>query len=144
MQRTTGVMAALLIVGAAASAGDAAAQGTRDIFDRIDRNGDAVISEEEFRNWMAATYGRKDGDANRILTWAELHPDGRPQPADWVDFSLDDVMDAIPVAFAQRDRDGDGKLSRTEMAAAPPGAIVERAAEAEAKAADVSAEQPKE
>lgn len=144
MQRITGLIAALLIVGASAAAGDAAAQGTRDVFDRIDRNGDGVINEEEFRNYMAATYGRKDGDGNRILTWAELHPEGTPQPADWVDFSLDDVMDAIPTAFAQRDRDGDGSLSRAEMAAAPPGALVEKAAEAGAKAADASAEQPKE
>jgi Ca2+-binding EF-hand superfamily protein len=119
-------------------------QSTADVFDRMDRNGDGTISQEEFRNWMAATYGRKDADGNRILTWAELHPDGRPQPADWVDFSLDDVMDAIPVAFAQRDTDGDGKLSRAEMAVAPPGAFVEQAAEADAKTDDPSDEQPKE
>ena len=144
MQRTTWLIAMLMAAVGATAPGESAGQGTRDVFDRIDRNGDGVISEEEFRNYMAATYGRKDVDDNRILSWADLHPDGRPQPADWVDFSLDDVMDAIPTAFAQRDRDGDGKLSRAEMAAAPPGAIVERAAEAEAKAADVSAEQPKE
>jgi Ca2+-binding EF-hand superfamily protein len=144
MQRVSWLMALALVAGASAKIDGALAQGAGDVFDRIDRNGDGVISEEEFRNWMAATYGRKDADGNRILTWAELHPDGRPQPADWVDFSLDDVMAAIPVAFAQRDRDGDGKLSREEMAAAPPGALVEEAAEAGAKAADAAADKPKE
>lgn len=144
MQRTSRLIAlALTLVGASAFA-DAAAQGARDVFGRIDRNGDGAISQEEFRNYMAATYGRKDADDNRILTWAELHADGRPQPTDWVDFSLDDVMDAIPTAFTQRDRDGDGKLSREEMAAAPPGALIEKAAEAGAKDAAESAEQPKE
>lgn len=133
-----------MVAIAPAAFDDALAQGIRNLFDRIDRNGDGAISEEEFRNWMAAVYGRKDADGNRILTWAELHPEGRPQPADWIDFSLDDVMDAIPVAFAQRDTDGDGKLSRAEMAVASPGAFVEKAAEADAKAADASEEKPKE
>lgn len=142
MQRRSSFIA-FALAGACAFGG-AAAQGTRDVFDRIDRNGDGAISAEEFRNYMAATYGRKDADDNRILTWGELHADGRPQPADWVDFSLDDVMAAIPTAFAQRDRDGDGKLSREEMAAAPPGALVERAAEAEAKGDSESDEKPKE
>lgn len=124
--------------------GVAVAAEARDVFSRIDRDGDGTLSQEEFRNYMAATYGRKDVDGDRNLTWAELHADGRPRPADWVDFSLDAVMDAIPVAYAQRDKDADGKLSREEMAAAPAGALVERAAEAEARKPAESNEQPEE
>lgn len=144
MQRLSGLPRLAVAVAASGLAAVALGQTMADVFDRMDRDGDGAISQEEFRNWMAATYGRKDVDRNRTLTWIELHPDGRPQPTDWVDFSLDDVMDAIPQAFAQRDTDGDGKLSRAEMAVAPPGAFVEKAAEAEAKATDTSEEKPKE
>lgn len=133
------VTALMSCLGGAAMAGE-----TRDVFSRIDRDGDGAITQEEFRNYMAASYGRKDVDGDRTLTWSELHADGRPRPADWVDFSLDAVMDAIPVAYAQRDGDADGKLSREEMAAAPAGALVERAAEAEARKPAESNEQPEE
>lgn len=134
----------LLATWAATVGGVALADEPRDVFDRIDRDGDGAISQEEFRNYMASTYGRKDVDGDRNLTWAELHGDGRPRPSDWADFSLDAVMDAIPVAYAQRDKDADGKLSRAEMAAAPAGALVERAAEAETKKSAEPGQQPKE
>lgn len=144
MQRQSQRVAILVAALASFVPGVPLAQETPDVFDRIDRDGDDAISQEEFRNYMASTYGRKDTDGNRTLTWAELHADGRPQPADWVDFSLDAVMDAIPSAYAQRDADGDGKLSRDEMAAAPAGALVEKAAEAKAKNPAESDEQPEE
>lgn len=144
MQRKTRRVAILVAALASSVAGVALAQDTGDVFDRIDRDGDGAISQEEFRNFMAATYGSKDTDGNRTLTWAELHADTRPKPADWVDFSLDAVMDAIPTAYSQRDKDGDGKLSRDEMAAAPAGALVEQAAEAKAKKPSESDQQPKE
>lgn len=99
-------------------------------FDRIDANGDGVISRAEYRNVQAARWTEIDrnGDGylseddfpriavgrarTRLAEIAHLDANGDGR------ISRDEFLNGPPLVFHQADRNGDGALSRSEVEAA--------------------------
>ena len=99
-------------------------------FDRIDTNGDSVISIAEYRDLQIARWPRIDRNGDDFLTlddfpriaagrartqlaeiaYLDMDGDGR--------ISRSEFMDGEPPLFRRTDRNSDGALTRTELEAA--------------------------
>lgn len=125
----------------AARPADPARAARRGIFARLDGNDDGVVTAAEMDDARAATFGHQDGDANGTLSPGEflagrsaagapappaieslkLKRDARFLALDW---NRDGVIDREEYLadgrrrFASADRNGDGRMTEDEFAAA--------------------------
>jgi len=96
-------------------------------FDRIDANGDGVISRAEYRNVQAVRWSEIDRNGDGYLTEDDFpriaHARVRTQLAEisYLDtnddgrISLDEFLNGPPPVFQQADRNDDGALTRSEV-----------------------------
>lgn len=97
---------------------DAATQAVAvDPFMNFDRDGDALVSNEELRNAMAMTFMSLDKNSDGWLKGDELPaatgPDGAKLAP--LDRKVEDFIGSSDDAFIQADKDQDGYLSRDEL-----------------------------
>lgn len=103
-------LAALLAVAVPAAAQVTA---SRDYLARMDRNGDARVSLEEYQHWLGYAFERMDRDGDGVLQAGEL-PGGRGAPV-----SLAAHRQRLAATFARQDRNHDGALDARELSAPP-------------------------
>lgn len=118
------VVPALLLAtaGHAAEPVQAMAQASKQVvavdpFMNFDRDGDALVSNEELRNAMAMTFMSLDKNSDGWLKGDEIPaatgPDGAKLTA--MDRKVEDFIGSSDEAFIQADKDQDGYLSREEL-----------------------------
>jgi hypothetical protein len=84
-------------------------------FAYADRNEDALVSFEEYRNRAMRLFGRVDTNGDGTLQIAELQALGGPDaPAAPFDVSIATFNAALRKQFDLGDKDGDGALTPTE------------------------------
>lgn len=96
-------------------AGPLAAQvrASDEYLDRMDGDGDGVVSLAEYQQWMGYAFTRMDRDGDGVLAPHEL-PGGRGQA-----ITLDAHRLSLERAFQRQDLDGDGVLDARELSAPP-------------------------
>ena len=118
------VLSGLLVVSAsqAAEPVQAMAQASKQVvavdpFMNFDRDGDALVSNEELRNAMAMTFMSLDKNSDGWLKGDEIPaatgPDGAKLAP--MDRKVEDFIGSSDEAFRQADKDQDGYLSRDEL-----------------------------
>jgi hypothetical protein len=122
MTRVSLAMLLFAVTGLLAAAG--AMRGFERDFDRIDRNGDGLLSWAEFESHVIEMFYFADLDNNGRLTYAEAPPGIRDR---WDEFdrkddgrlSLAEFIEHHRRMFEAADANGDGSLSRQELDALP-------------------------
>ena len=80
---------------------------------RMDADGDGRVSLAEYQAWMGYAFDAMDRDHDGVLSPAEL-PGGRGAA-----LTRDTHRARLSATFARQDRNGDGILDATELAAPP-------------------------
>lgn len=96
-----------------ACAAQAQVRGTADYLARMDTDRDGRVALPEYQAWLGYAFERMDRDGDGVLSAAEL-PGGRGAPV-----RLDAHRKALADAFARQDRDRSGFLDARELAAPP-------------------------
>ena len=126
------VLSGLLVVSAsqAAEPVQAMAQASKqavavDPFMNFDRDGDALVSNEELRNAMAMTFMSLDKNSDGWLKGDEIPaatgPDGAKLTP--MDRKVEDFIGSSDEAFMLADKDQDGYLSRDELRMPKPASV---------------------
>lgn len=118
------LLAALMLIATGSVVAAGAMRGFERDFDRIDRNGDGLLSWAEFESHVVEIFYFADLDNNGGLTHAEAPPGIRDR---WDEFqreddgrlSLAEFIKHHRGMFEAADADGDGSLSRKELDALP-------------------------
>lgn len=84
-----------------------------DYLARLDSNRDGRIAVDEYQAWMAYAFERMDANGDGILSEEEL------PVADGATVSLAEHRDSLAGMFHRLDVDGDGFLDAAELAAPP-------------------------
>lgn len=105
----------VLACAAALIAAPATAQvtATGDYLARMDADHDGRVSLPEYQDWMSYAFDAMDRDHDGVLAPAEL-PGGRGKQ-----LTRSDHRARLAAAFVRQDRNGDGFLSASELAAPP-------------------------
>jgi hypothetical protein len=115
--RRSSFRAALVLLAALSGAIEAASaqvvDSTGSYLQRMDRDGDARISLDEYLLWMSYAFDARDLDHDGVLSAAEL-PGGRGKPITRAQHQA-----TLTARFRKQDSDGDGYLSARELAAPP-------------------------
>lgn len=106
----TWLLVPLLICSGAALAQVTA---TTDYLARMDADGDARVSLEEYQAWMMYAFTAMDRDGDGVLQAAEL-PGGRGKPV-----TREAQLQRLAERFRRQDANGDGVLDARELAAPP-------------------------
>lgn len=106
-------LAAALAPAAHAQAGQAAVDTTAGYLQRMDADGDGRISQAEYVQWMLYAFDRMDRNGDGVLTADEL-PGGKGRP-----ISREQQQQVLVARFHKQDANGDGYLDARELAAPP-------------------------
>ncbi|MFC0676288.1 EF-hand domain-containing protein [Lysobacter korlensis] len=117
-QHRAGLFFALPLVLAVASVcgattPSAQVRATSDYLMRMDADHDGRVSLPEYQAWLSYGFERMDRNGDGVLSTSEL-PGGRGRPV-----RLDAHRAALAEAFARQDRNRDGSLDARELAAPP-------------------------
>lgn len=108
-----GALAGLLLGSWLPLPATAQVRATGDYLQRMDSDGNARVSLEEYQAWMGYAFEQMDVDRDDVLGAAEL-PGGRGRPVTRAQHRA-----ALAAAFARQDGNGDGALDARELAAPP-------------------------
>ena len=89
-------------------------RASSDYLRRMDGSGDGRVSLVEYQAWLGYAFERMDRNGDDVLSAAEL-PGGRGAPV-----SLAAHREALAAAFRRQDANRDGMLDARELAAPPP------------------------
>lgn len=110
-------LAVLAIAAAHAQAKESVEVGAKQIVDRMDRDGDGKIGEEEFRNAMMRRFASADANGDGVLSGDEvpshsLVVQGAERSGQ---VKLEDFSGSLNNVFGQYDADRDGQLAGEEI-----------------------------
>lgn len=110
-------LAVLATAAAHAQAKESVEVGAKQIVDRMDRNGDGKVSQEEFRNAMMRRFASADANGDRILSGDEVptHSMVVRGAESGGQVKLEDFSGSLENVFAQYDADRDGELAGEEL-----------------------------
>lgn len=111
-QRIGFVVCATLALGAAAGTG-AQVTRTSEYLEHMDTDGDGRVALAEYQAWMRYGFDRMDRNGDGVLTADEL-PGGKGQPV-----TLSQHMAKLAATFNRQDTNRDGYLDARELAAPP-------------------------
>ncbi len=103
----------LLLVALLPGAALAQVTDTASYLQRMDSDGDGRVSESEYVQWMLYAFDRMDRNGDRVLTAEEL-PGGKGRA-----ISREQQRLVIVKRFHTQDANGDGVLDARELAAPP-------------------------
>ncbi|MBH1463360.1 hypothetical protein N7676_24180 [Stenotrophomonas sp. GD03993] len=109
MRAGYGILLAVLLPGTAL----AQVTDTASYLQRMDSDGDGRVSESEYVQWMLYAFDRMDRNGDGVLTAEEL-PGGKGR-----EISRERQRQAIVQRFHTQDANGDGVLDARELAAPP-------------------------
>lgn len=112
-------IAVLAIAGAHAQAKQKSVEVTgKQIVDRMDRDGDGKVSEEEFRNAMMRRFSSADANRDGVLTGDEVPTHSlvvQGSAGAGGEVKLEDFSASLHNVFAQYDANHDGELAGDEI-----------------------------
>lgn len=79
-------------------------------FDGADRNGDGIVTREEFAAARAARFDKMDRNGDGVVAKDDFKRLARFRP---------EAMDRLEMLIKQGDANGDGRLTRAELQASP-------------------------
>ena len=103
----------LLLVAVWAPAVQAQVSDTASYLQRMDSDGDGKVSEAEYLHWMLYAFDRMDRNGDGVLTADEL-PGGKGRA-----ITRQQQRQVIVQRFHKQDANGDGFLDARELAAPP-------------------------
>lgn len=103
----------LLLVAAWAPAVQAQVSDTASYLQRMDSDGDGKVSEAEYLQWMLYAFDRMDRNGDGMLSADEL-PGGKGRA-----ITREQQRQTIVQRFHKQDANGDGFLDARELAAPP-------------------------
>jgi Ca2+-binding EF-hand superfamily protein len=103
----------LLLVAAWAPAVQARVSDTASYLQRMDSDGDGKVSEAEYLQWMLYAFDRMDRNGDGMLSADEL-PGGKGRA-----ITREQLRQTIVQRFHKQDANGDGFLDARELAAPP-------------------------
>lgn len=106
-------LAALLLVAVWAPAVQAQVSDTTSYLQRMDSDGDGKVSEAEYLQWMLYAFDRMDRNGDGVLSADEL-PGGKGRA-----ITREQQRQTIVQRFHKQDANGDGFLDARELAAPP-------------------------
>lgn len=106
-------LTALLLAAACAPAVQAQVSDTASYLQRMDSDGDGKVSEAEYLQWMLYAFDRMDRNGDGVLTADEL-PGGKGRA-----ITREQQRQVIVQRFHKQDANGDGFLDARELAAPP-------------------------
>lgn len=106
-------LTALLLAAVCASAAQAQVSDTASYLQRMDSDGDGKVSEAEYLQWMLYAFDRMDRNGDGVLTADEL-PGGKGRA-----ITREQQRQVIVQRFHKQDANGDGFLDARELAAPP-------------------------
>lgn len=106
-------MSAALLVAALASTATAQVTRTGEYLERMDSDGDGRVSLPEYQAWMSYAFDRMDANGDDLLSADEL-PGGKGRPV-----TRAEHLAKLAAAFNRQDSTRDGFLDAREMAAPP-------------------------
>jgi len=106
-------LTALLLAAVCAPAVQAQVSDTASYLQRMDSDGDGKVSEGEYLQWMLYAFDRMDRNGDRVLTADEL-PGGKGRA-----ITREQQRQVIVQRFHKQDANGDGFLDARELAAPP-------------------------
>ncbi|WP_303637386.1 hypothetical protein [Stenotrophomonas tuberculopleuritidis] len=104
----TALLALLMAPPALAQVSD-----TRSYLQRMDGDGDGKVSEAEYVHWMLYAFDRMDRNGDGVLTADEL-PGGKGRP-----IRREQQQQTLAQRFHRQDANGDGFLDARELSAPP-------------------------
>ncbi|WP_337243919.1 EF-hand domain-containing protein [Luteimonas sp. gir] len=117
MRRSPGPRAAQLGIalacGAFAAAAGAQVARTAEYLERMDIDGDGRVSLAEYQAWMGYAFDRMDRNGDGVLSADEL-PGGQGRP-----ITRAEHLARLAATFNRQDRNRDGYLDARELAAPP-------------------------
>ena len=96
-----------------ATTGTAQVRDSASYLARMDANRDGRVQLAEYQDWMSYAFDAMDGDHDGVLSPTE-QPGGRGAPITRADYRA-----RLADTFARQDRNRDGGLDATELAAPP-------------------------
>ena len=106
-------LTALLLVAVWAPAVQAQVSDTTSYLQRMDSDGDGKVSEAEYLQWMLYAFDRMDRNGDGVLSANEL-PGGKGRA-----ITREQQRQTIVQRFHKQDANGDGFLDARELAAPP-------------------------
>lgn len=102
-----------LVLLLASAVAQAQVTDTGSYLQRMDSDGDGKVSVEEYVQWMLYAFDRMDRNGDGVLTRDEL-PGGKGSP-----ITREQHRQTLIQRFHRQDANGDGYLSAKELAAPP-------------------------
>ncbi|MEG0194268.1 MAG: hypothetical protein RR831_05370 [Stenotrophomonas sp.] len=107
------VLAVLLLAASWVPAVQAQVSDTASYLQRMDSDGDGMVNEAEYLQWMLYAFDRMDRNGDGVLSADEL-PGGKGRA-----ITRDEQRQTIVQRFHKQDANGDGFLDARELAAPP-------------------------
>jgi len=111
-------VAVLAILAAQAQAKESVGVTSEQILQRMDRNGDGKVSEEEFRNSMMRRFASADANRDGVLSNDEVPTHSlvvQNSESSGGQVKLEDYSASLKTVFDQYDADRDGQLAGGEL-----------------------------